>query len=181
MLSLTPGVNDPNATAVVNSGNPIALSVGANPIPVEVTAQDGTTTITYTVTVTRAATLQVVITGPTRPVSGAFSVGITFSQPVAQFAMADVTIVNGTATAMTGSGTTYTLTVVPSLASNVSISLPAGRVVSTAGLSNAASNVLSIQAGTPATALAAAKTNLEQMVLGQAQKALSSQASGTWT
>ena len=38
---------------VVNSGNPIALAVGANPIPVEVTAQDGTTKITYTVTVTR--------------------------------------------------------------------------------------------------------------------------------
>jgi hypothetical protein len=47
-------VNDPNATAVVNSGNPIALSVGANPIPVEVTAQDGTTKITYMVTITRA-------------------------------------------------------------------------------------------------------------------------------
>jgi surface protein len=53
-LTLTPTVNEPNATVVVNSGNPIALSVGANPIPVEVTAQDGTTTITYTVTITRA-------------------------------------------------------------------------------------------------------------------------------
>ena len=40
---------------VVNNGNPIALAVGANPILVEVTAQDGTTKITYTVTVTRAA------------------------------------------------------------------------------------------------------------------------------
>ena len=52
-LTLTPTVNEPNATAVVNNGNPITLAVGANPIPVEVTAQDGTTTITYTVTVTR--------------------------------------------------------------------------------------------------------------------------------
>ena len=54
-LTLTPTVNDPNATAVVNNGNPITLAVGANPILVEVTAQDGTTKITYTVTVTRAA------------------------------------------------------------------------------------------------------------------------------
>ena len=54
-LTLTPTVNEPNATVVVNSGNPIALAVGANPILVEVTAQDGTTKITYTVTVTRAA------------------------------------------------------------------------------------------------------------------------------
>ena len=33
----------------------IALAVGANPILVEVTAQDGTTKITYTVTVHPAA------------------------------------------------------------------------------------------------------------------------------
>ena len=45
----------PMPQLVVNNGNPIALAVGANPIPVEVTAQDGTTKITYTVTVTRAA------------------------------------------------------------------------------------------------------------------------------
>jgi hypothetical protein len=52
-LTLTPTVNDPNATVMVNNGNPIALAVGANPILVEVTAQDGTTKTTYTVTVTR--------------------------------------------------------------------------------------------------------------------------------
>ena len=145
-------MNDPNATVVVNNGNPIALAVGANPILVEVTAQDGTTKITYTVTVTRAAALQAVIVGPTTPVSGPFSVVITFSQPVTQFTMADVTVVNGTATTMTGSGTTYTLTVSPTSASNVSIFLPA-------------------------TALAAAQPNLEKIVLQQAQKTLSSQAS----
>ena len=176
-LTLTPTVNDPNATVVVNSGNPIALAVGANPILVEVTAQDGTTKITYTVTVTRAAALQAVIAGPTTPVSGAFSVVITFSQPVTQFTMADVTVVNGTATLMTGSGTTYTLTVSPTSASNVSISLPAGAVSGAGGTVNTASNVINVQAGTPASALAAAQPTLEQIVLRQAQKTLSSQAS----
>ena len=39
----------------MNNGNPIALAWGPIPILVEVTAQDGTTKITYTVTVTRAA------------------------------------------------------------------------------------------------------------------------------
>ena len=176
-LTLTPTVNEPNATVVVNNGNPIALAVGANPILVEVTAQDGTTKITYTVTVTRAAALQAVIAGPTTPVSGPFSVVITFSQPVTQFTMADATVVNGTATTMTGSGTTYTLTVSPTSASNVSILLPAGAVSSAGGTLNTASNVLSLQAGTPATALAAAQPNLEKIVLQQAQKTLSSQAS----
>ena len=53
-LTLTPTVNEPNATAVINGGLPIGLVVGANPITVTVTAQDGTTTRQYTVTVTRA-------------------------------------------------------------------------------------------------------------------------------
>ena len=176
-LTLTPTVNDPNATAVVNSGTAIALAVGVNAIPVEVTAQDGTTKITYTVTVNRAAALQAVITGPTTPASGPFSVVITFSQPVTQFTISDVTVVNGTATTMTGSGTTYTLTVSPTSGANVSISVAAGIVSGSGGTLNTASNVLNVQVATPATALAAAQSNLEQIVLKQAQKALSSQAS----
>ena len=39
---------------VTNNGNPITLVVGTNTIPVEVTAADGTTKITYTVTITRS-------------------------------------------------------------------------------------------------------------------------------
>ena len=61
--TVTPTAADPTATIKVNgttvaSGNAsgaIALVVGANTITTVVTAQDGTTTKTYTVTVTRAA------------------------------------------------------------------------------------------------------------------------------
>ena len=61
-LTLTPTVNFPSATVTVSgtavtSGSPsgaISLAVGANVIPVLVTAQDGTLQ-TYTVTVTRTA------------------------------------------------------------------------------------------------------------------------------
>ncbi len=62
-ITVTPTVNDANATVTVNgsavasgvaSGN-INLSVGANTIITVVTAQDGSTTKTYTTTVTRAA------------------------------------------------------------------------------------------------------------------------------
>ncbi|MCY4495493.1 MAG: cadherin-like beta sandwich domain-containing protein, partial [Acidimicrobiaceae bacterium] len=64
-ISLTPTTNDPEATvkaglsgstAAVTSGSastPVALTVGANTVDVEVTADDGTTTKTYTVVVTR--------------------------------------------------------------------------------------------------------------------------------
>ena len=62
-ITVTPTVNQANATVTVNgttvatgvaSGN-INLNVGSNTITTVVTAQDGTTTKTYTTTVTRAA------------------------------------------------------------------------------------------------------------------------------
>jgi gliding motility-associated-like protein len=62
-ITLTPTTVDPNATVTVG-GNPtvsgaasvaLPLNVGDNPIDVVVTAQDGTTHQTYTVTVTRGA------------------------------------------------------------------------------------------------------------------------------
>jgi uncharacterized repeat protein (TIGR01451 family) len=61
-LTITPTVADSTATVTVNgnaatSGSataPIALNVGANTITTVVTAQDGTTTRTYTLVVTRA-------------------------------------------------------------------------------------------------------------------------------
>jgi gliding motility-associated-like protein len=67
-LTLGPTVSDATATVKVNttlvnsgsaSGN-ISLAVGANPITTVVTAQDGTTTKSYTVTVTRDKTAQVI-------------------------------------------------------------------------------------------------------------------------
>jgi|GEM_PF-1210982 len=61
-FALTPAVNDANATVTVNglpissgsTSNPINLIVGNNTVTVVVTAQDGTTKKTYTITVTRA-------------------------------------------------------------------------------------------------------------------------------
>ena len=72
-LVVTPTVNDANATATVNGASPatpVTLTVGSNTVTVQVTAQDGTTTQNYTVTVTRAAALTVALTGPSGTVTG---------------------------------------------------------------------------------------------------------------
>ena len=59
--TVTPTVNDSGASYVIKLGGVtdadgvVSLSVGSNVITVEVTAEDDTTTRTYTVTVTRAA------------------------------------------------------------------------------------------------------------------------------
>jgi alpha-tubulin suppressor-like RCC1 family protein len=60
-IAVTPTVTDPTSTVAVNgvpvtsgtASTSIPLAVGANPIAIAVTAQDGVTTSTYTVTVTR--------------------------------------------------------------------------------------------------------------------------------
>jgi hypothetical protein len=72
-LTVTPTVHDANATVKVNgtpvtSGTPsgnIALSVGPNTINVVVTAQDGSTTGTYTIIVTRAGSTNASLSGLT--------------------------------------------------------------------------------------------------------------------
>ena len=62
--TVTPAVSDPGASYVIKVGGVtdadgvIALSVGSNVITVEVTAEDDSTTRTYTVTVTRAEPLE---------------------------------------------------------------------------------------------------------------------------
>jgi gliding motility-associated-like protein len=71
-ITVTPTLSDLNASIKVNgsavtSGNPSsaqALAVGANTITIVVTAQDGTTTQTYTVTVTRAVSPQTITFAP---------------------------------------------------------------------------------------------------------------------
>ena len=58
--TVTPAVNDPGADYVVrldeveDADGTVSLAVGANVITVEVTAEDGSTKQTYTITVTRA-------------------------------------------------------------------------------------------------------------------------------
>ncbi|QYR21853.1 cadherin-like beta sandwich domain-containing protein [Paenibacillus sp. sptzw28] len=87
-VSVTPTVTDGNATVKVNgtlvasgTASPsISLNVGDNPINVSVTAQDGTTTKTYTVTITRAPSNSAGLTDlalSDGTLSPAFSMGAT--------------------------------------------------------------------------------------------------------
>ena len=101
-MKLTPTTRNSGATVEVGKGNsltavnsgsasePIALALGENVITVKVTAADGTTTKTYTVTVTRGSD-----TGrPTnvRLTSGNGSVTVTWDQAVGGPLARDVTV-----------------------------------------------------------------------------------------
>ena len=174
-LIVTPTTNDANATATVNGASaatPVTLAVGSNTVTVQVTAQDGTTTQNYTVTVTRAAALTVALTGPSSTVTGPFTVTATLSSPVVSFVASDVTVVNGQVTGVTGSGTSYAIAVTPVLGQQVSVSVAAGVVSTALGTSNQLSNILQVQAGSPATALAAHEDELAEVIRGEAGREL---------
>ena len=59
----------PGARAAISPANPVTLAEGANPINVTVTAQDGITRQTYTVTVTREGPPEVTIAAVRSPVA----------------------------------------------------------------------------------------------------------------
>ena len=128
-ITETPIFTDPNATIMVNgtavtsgtaSGN-IPLAVGPNTITTMVTAQDGTTTDTYTVVVTRAASSDALLT--------------------------DLTVSQGKLTPSFSSGTTAyadsvstlvtSITVTPTTSDNTATVTVNGTVVSSGTASNA--------------------------------------------
>ena len=84
-LSVTPTTADANATVTVNgsmvasgtASGAVALAVGMNTITVVVTAQDGTTTQSYTIVVTRAAAVVTNFSGTTFTNTGTLSANIT--------------------------------------------------------------------------------------------------------
>jgi hypothetical protein len=121
-LTVTPTVANAAATIKVNgtavaSGSvsgPIALVVGSNTITAIVTAQDGTTTKIYTVTVTRASSTNANLSGlvfSTGILTPAFASGTTtYTQSVA-YAVTSLTItptVADAAATITVNGTTVT-------------------------------------------------------------------------
>lgn len=73
-------------------------------------------------------------------VSDPFIVTATFSHAVTGFTLSDITISGGTASAFTGSGTSYSFTVSPT--ANVTISVPAGSAQDAEGVINLASTAL---------------------------------------
>ena len=174
-LLVTPTTNDANATVTVNGNpatTPVPLAAGANTVTILVTAQDGVTTQSYTLAVTRDAALTVALTGPSGGITGPFNVTAVFSSPVVSFVAGDVTVVNGQVTGVTGSGTSYAIAVTPVLGQQVSVSVAAGVVSTALGTLNQQSNILQLQAGSPATALATHQDELAELIWREAGREL---------
>ncbi len=77
-------------------------------------------------------------------VNGPFDVSVTFGESVTGLALGDFIVANGTATALTGSGAAYTLSVAPAANGEVTVNLPAGSCVNSQTQPNTAGNTLSV-------------------------------------
>ncbi|MCV6611374.1 MAG: Ig-like domain-containing protein [Amphritea sp.] len=77
--------------------------------------------------------------------SSPFLVSFNFSEEVTGFEVADIVVVNGSASALSGSGATYSATVTPSGNGNVAISVGQNAVHDAAGNPNVESSVLSLE------------------------------------
>ncbi|MBL9117205.1 MAG: DUF1929 domain-containing protein [Verrucomicrobiaceae bacterium] len=127
------------------SANTIAAAINAHNTA-KPTRSDLTNLVAYLESIDSEEASAPVLGAPTitlaAPASanGPFAVTVTANQAINDLTAADFTVTNGTATTLSGSGSSYTLTVSPSVAGNVTVSLPAGRAVNIANVPNLVSN-----------------------------------------
>lgn len=119
----------------------------------------------------------VVLSGPKNAVTGDFTVSFEFSETVTGFAPEDIVVVNGTKGAFAGSGASYTLLITPEVGKTVSISVAADKAADAAGNGNLLSNVLDVQAGSPASAFDERKADIKAVLVDDAIRGLRSTVS----
>ncbi|NGP87657.1 Ig-like domain-containing protein [Fodinibius halophilus] len=129
---------------------PNADATGSDSFDIQIS--DGTTSNTITVNVDINARPTVTITSaesdPTNAAS--FDVTATFNESVTGFDASDITVGNGSVNSVSGSGTTYTITVSPTNDGSVTVDIPAGGATDGAGAGNEAASQFSITYdGTP--------------------------------
>ena len=88
----------------------------------------------------------VTITGPADVQTGPFDITITFSEDVTDFIADDITVGNGSATAFSGSDTTYKATITPTTSGTVTVDVPESVAEDSAGNLNEAAEQFSVTA-----------------------------------
>ena len=86
----------------------------------------------------------VVINTPSTTVSSDFTVDVSFSENVTGLELSDFSVTNGNASALSGSGASYSVNVTPAAIGNVTVQLPAGAASDAAGNASTASNLLTV-------------------------------------
>ena len=163
-----------NPTSDFSSAQEVYVAIGAT---VEDAADNAITpaSATFTAVAIDTTAPTVALSGPTDIVTDAFTVTATFSENVVGFDLGDITVVNGTASALVADDAPeYSFTVTPELGTTVSVSIDAGVVVDDADNANTASNTLSVQAGSPESYFAEQEEEVQAIITQDATRSLTS-------
>tara|TARA_B110001450_G_C17649564_1_gene492679 strand:- start:284 stop:2134 length:1851 start_codon:yes stop_codon:yes gene_type:complete len=163
-----------NPTSDFSSAQVVYVAIGDT---VEDAADNAITAASATFTAVAIDTTAptVALSGPTDIVTDAFTVTATFSENVVGFDLGDITVTNGTASALVADGApVYTFTVTPELETTVSVSISAGVADDAAGNANTASNTLSVQAGSPESYFAKQEAEIKAIITQDATRSLNS-------
>ena len=149
-VTLTPTTNHAGASVTVDDATatsgtasaPITLAPGVNALDIVVTAQDGTSTKTYAVRVTRVTTPFAVTIPPLgkSTVGNLANVRVTLAQTVTGLTSSDFTATNASLGTLSGSDTEYVVTYTPSAPAPVTLSIAAARVTDADGNPNDAAS-----------------------------------------
>ena len=126
------------------AGASVTVSVPAD-AAADAAGHGNTASAAYTVAVDLAAP-SAAISGPSRPQPGSFTVTVTFSEPVTGFDRADLSVSGGSATSLSGTGSTYTAAILPAGSGGLTVSVPADVAVDAAGHGNTASAAYTVSA-----------------------------------
>ncbi|WP_122075781.1 Ig-like domain-containing protein [Pseudophaeobacter sp. EL27] len=141
------------ASAVTDASGLASVTATANATAggYNVTASStGLTSVTFGLTNLDVVAPTVTLTTSATSVSPgeSFDVTATFSETVTGFSIVDVLVNNGSAIALSGSGALYTITVQPSGAGDIGISIVAGGAQDVSGNGNLASGAIAVQSTT---------------------------------
>ncbi|MCF7784919.1 MAG: putative Ig domain-containing protein [Prosthecobacter sp.] len=137
-------------TPAANGAVTVAMPVGAAfDASSNVSLASNTLSVTYTAPVLPAPT--VLLSTASSSVTGAFTVNAVFSQSVTGVELNDFILTNGVASALTGSGATYSILVTPAAVGAVTVSVPASAATNATGGANTVSNLLTATYALPDT------------------------------
>ena len=158
-------------TSNFGSAQQVYVAIGAS---VEDEAGNPIVPTSATFTVGDYSQPSVVISGPTEPVDGAFLLTFTFSEDVTGFDINDITIFGGTLSEFSGSGGTYTVLVTPIVGALVRVSVSANSGQDATGNGNQASDIYTVQAGSPAAEFDRYIADIRRVIEGDAELSLRS-------
>jgi uncharacterized repeat protein (TIGR03806 family) len=167
-LQLTASDPTNNTLTYAASNLPTGLSINPNTglisgttgssaatFPVSVSVSDGWSTVSrsfnWSIIGTDTTPPTVTLSTGSATVSGTFEVAATFSENISGLTTSDFTTTAGNISNLAGSGSAYTFNVNPTVTGQITIRLPASRVIDTAGNGNLVSNLLTVTYTTPDT------------------------------